>query len=312
MPAMPSVHHLLRVHGLETARELVSTKLERQELEIAAAVLAEERETLGICHAGFALTSLPHKSTDALYWRREGHRITLMVESGRSEAGEPIGIPYGSKARMILIYLQTQALRTGSREVELGRSLKAWMKAMGIATIGGATYKTVAEQARRISACRLTFFADNGMAKIRDNGAFVDRAIELAGVLNDDQQPTLWRDTVTLNDAFYKSLVEHPVPVSEAALRVIGNKSMSIDIYIWLAYRLHSLAKATPVSWQALYQQFGAGAASVRNFKAPFTEALRMALAAYPGAKVEVESGCIILHPSPPPITKARDRLGVN
>lgn len=304
MRAMGNVHHLITAHGLERARDLADTKLERQELEIAAAVLADEGESLGICHAGFALTSLPHKNTPERLWRREGHRVTLLVESGCTEKGELIGVPYGSKARMILIYLQTQALRTGSREVELGRSMKAWMTAMGIGAIGGATYKAVTEQAKRISACRLTFFSDHGGTRQRDNGAFVDSAIELTGALNDDAQPMLWRETVKLNEAFYHSLIEHPVPVSEAALRTIGNKSLSIDIYVWLAYRLHSLSKPTPVSWQALYAQFGAGCASLRTFKQPFTEALRMALAAYPDARVGVESGCIMLHPSRPPVTK--------
>ncbi|WP_207462915.1 replication protein RepA [Azospirillum sp. SYSU D00513] len=308
---MKSIHTLLRTHGLERARELVTDKLERQALEIAAAVLAEESETLGICHAGFALTSLPHKDTPELFWRREGHRVTLLVESGREENGDPIGVPYGSKARMILIYLQTQALRSRSREVELGGSLKGWMKNMGMASIGGATYKMVTEQAKRISACRLTFFTDAGTAKQRENGAFVEKAIELAGVLNDERQPTLWQDTVRLNEAFYNSLIEHPVPVSEAALREIGNKSMAIDIYVWLAYRLHSLTKPTHLSWTSVFAQFGAGFGALRNFKPAFTEALRMALAAYPDAKVEVESTSIILHPSRPPVAKARERLGL-
>lgn len=305
-----SIHHLLRTHGLETARTLITDKTSRRELEIAAAVMTEESETLGICHAGFALTSLPHKNTNDLFWRREGHRVTLLVESGREQNGDPVGIPYGSKARMILIYLQTQALRSGSREVELGRSLKSWMKAMGIPTIGGATYKVVSEQARRISACRLTFFSDNGQSRQRDNGSFVDNAIELTGALNDDRQPTLWQDRVRLNEAFYRSLIEHPVPVSETALREIGNKSMAIDIYVWLAYRLHSLSKPTPVSWTSLFTQFGAGFSAMRNFKPAFTEALRMALAAYPDAQVAVESTSITLHPSRPPIAKSKERLG--
>lgn len=302
---MGDIHHLLQRHGLETARALATTKAERQELEIAAAMLAESGEGLSICHAGFALTSLPHKNTTETLWRREGHRVTLLVESGCTDRGLPVGIPYGSKARMILIYLQTQAVRTRCREVELGPSLKAWMRGMGIETIGGATYKTVTEQARRISACRLTFFTDHGGAKQRDNGAFVESAIELAGTLNDDQ-PMLWRETVRLNEAFYRSLIDHPVPVSEAALRLIGSKSLSIDIYIWLAYRLHALDRPTTVPWAALFQQFGGGCASLRTFRAPFTEALRMALAAYPEAGVSVESGCITLHPSPPPVTKLK------
>jgi hypothetical protein len=37
---------------------------------------------------------------------------------------EAVGVPFGAHARLILLFLQTEALRTGSREVELGASLR--------------------------------------------------------------------------------------------------------------------------------------------------------------------------------------------
>ena len=67
------------------------------------------------------------------------------------------GVPYGARARMILLYLQTQAVRTGSREVALGRSMRDWMERMGLA-VGGETAHSLREQAARISACSLKFF----------------------------------------------------------------------------------------------------------------------------------------------------------
>ena len=57
------------------------------------------------------------------------------------------------------------------------------------------------------------------------------------------EQPALWQDRVLLDEDFYRALKEHPVPVSETALRAIGPRSMVIDVYIWLAYRLHALKK---------------------------------------------------------------------
>lgn len=52
---------------------------------------------------------------------REAAGLTLRVESGRDERGIAAGIPYGSVARMILLYLQTEAVRAQSHEVEFGR-----------------------------------------------------------------------------------------------------------------------------------------------------------------------------------------------
>ncbi|MCM8738522.1 replication protein RepA [Azospirillum sp. A1-3] len=301
---------LIQSYGLDAAKQMVTDKRDRQRLDIAAAMLAETEDSLGICHAGFALTALPHKDTKEALWRRDGHRVTLHVESGRERDGSAIGIPYGSKARMILIYLQTQAVRERSRQVELGRSMRAWLTAMGMANTGGATYRLVAEQAKRIGACRLTFFTDIGGGELRTNGSFVESEFSLIGALNDEAQPSLWQETVVLNDAFYRSLVDHPVPVSETALKHIGNKSLAIDVYIWLAYRLHVLTKPTAVSWPAMFGQFGAGFAQMKHFKPSFSDALRDALAAYPDARVKVEEGGLLLHPSRPPIAKQAERLG--
>ena len=100
----------------------------------------------------------------------------------------------------------------------------------------------------------------------------------------------------------------------EEAIRAIGTRSLAIDIYIWLAYRLHSLDRSTPVTWLALHAQFGAGMKALRHFKPVFLEAFRLAMAVYPEAHVDVDedrSG-IVMHPSPPAVPKqtARRLLG--
>ena len=118
---MSTVHELVLHHGVERARELARNKQDRRLIEIAAEMLAEETARIGFSHAGFALTSLPHKAILDPVWRRESCRVKLLVESGRDGNAELIGLPYGAKARMILIYLQTQAVRFDSREIELGR-----------------------------------------------------------------------------------------------------------------------------------------------------------------------------------------------
>jgi Plasmid encoded RepA protein len=308
---MGEVHQLILEHGLDAARNLATTKAERAAVEAAALVLGEEESRLGITHAGFAMTSLPHKRIEDGLWKREGHRTTLLVESGRTRNGNLVGVPYGSIARLILLYLQTEAIRTNAPEVELGKSMKSWMSRMSLTT-GGKTYQLVIEQARRISACRLTFFTDreNG-GESRYNGAFVQDAITFASVIDEDQR-NLWQDRVRLDPSFWRSLKDHPVPVREEAIQAIGTRSLAIDVYIWLAYRLHSLAKPTPVSWAAVHAQFGAGFRLVRQIKPTFIEALNMALAVYPEARVNADKQGLILHPSPPavPKTEAR-RLGI-
>jgi hypothetical protein len=309
---MGDVHRLILRHGIEQARMMVETKTERQALEAAAIVMAEEANRIGITHAGFAMTSLPHRRIEDSVWRRRGHLTTLLVESGRDSQGGFVGVPFGSVARMILLYLQTEAIRTGSQEVELGSSMYAWMGRLGVPT-GGRNYKLVSAQAAKLSACRLTFFTDLGDgAEARRNGAFVQDAISLTGASGGGRQGSLWRETVRLDEGFWRSLREHPVPVREEAIRAIGARSLAFDLYVWLAYRLHSLSRHTPVTWAALHAQFGAGFAAMRHFRPEIKDALQLALAVYPEAKVDVEKQGVVLHPSPPAVPKpdAR-RLGI-
>jgi hypothetical protein len=77
---------------------------------------------------------------------------------------------------LILLYLQTEALRTGSGEVELGRSLRDWLGRIGV-SVGGRTGKLVKDQAERISRCRLTFHIQGGRASGLINQTIVDRAL---------------------------------------------------------------------------------------------------------------------------------------
>jgi hypothetical protein len=301
---MAEIHQLIVREGVEEARRQALTKHERLMVEAAYQVLSEDAEKIGFTYSGFALTSLPHKPQTELVWKRDGHNLTMLVESGRGRDGKPLGLPYGSYARFILLFLQSEAIRTGSREVELGRSMRVWLGTMGL-SIGGMTYKMVNEQARKISGCTLTFFADKAGAQIKSKGGFVKTEITMSNVINaNDSQPTLWQDRVLLDEDFYRALREHPVPVSETALRAIGPRSMVIDVYIWLAYRLHALKKDMEIGWPTLHAQFGAGFSRLRRFRAHFIECLGLAVAAYPDARIEITERGVILRPSRPAITK--------
>jgi hypothetical protein len=298
---MAEVHQLILLHGVDEARRQAVTKHERQVVEAAYQVLSEDAERMGFTYSGFALTSLPHKPQQAATWRREGHNLTLVLQAGVDRNEKNIGLPYGSYARFILLFLQGEAIRTGSREIDLGRSMRIWLGQMGL-SIGGETYRRVNEQAKRISACTLMFFSDRSGGELMRRGGFVDGSITMTDALSD--QPGLWQERVLLNEEFYRALREHPVPVSESALRAIGPRSMVIDVYIWLAYRLHALKRDVEIGWPALHNQFGAGYTRLRAFRAHFIESLNLAAAVYPEANLSIGERGVILHPSRPAIAK--------
>ena len=119
----------------------------------------------------------------------------------------------------------------------------------------------------------------------------------------DETQPSLFIETARLSEMFFEQLKKHPVPVEETAVRQIANNSVALDIYCWLAYRLHYLEAPRLVTWKALHAQFGRGTAKVFHFKPHFKQALELTLAVYPDARVDVDERGVTLMPSRPPVS---------
>ena len=134
---MGTLHQLVLDVGKEEALRRVPPD-EQHLVRIAAEVLTEEANDIGVTYSGFCQAALPHKrGTDGEPWIRRNDLITLMVEPGRllrpgANEAQLVGVPYGSRARLILLYLQTRALRSHSRDVELGRSMRDWLQRMDI------------------------------------------------------------------------------------------------------------------------------------------------------------------------------------
>ena len=111
---MAEVHRLIVRQGVEEARRQALTKHERSVVEAAYQMLSEDADRVGFSYSGFALTCLPHKPKQEDVWRREGHNLTMLLQSGVDRAGKSLGLPYGSYARFILLFLQSEAVKKGS------------------------------------------------------------------------------------------------------------------------------------------------------------------------------------------------------
>ena len=68
----------------------------------------------------------------------------------------------------------------------------------------------------------------------------------------------LARYYLAVGDGIVRALRDRPTPINIAAVRLLGDRCAALDIYLWLAYRLHSLRAAKLVGWPALHAQFGA------------------------------------------------------
>ena len=258
---MGAVHDQLETFGKLTAIEQKIAP--REVIEAASRYMGDEDSALSFAYAGWAQCALPHRRiAPGEIWEMVYDRMRLVVEPGRRPTGadhqgpmEVVCVPFGAYPRLILLYLQTQALRTNSREVELGNSWRDWMSRIGCSW-GGNTSKSVREQAELLSRCRLTFHLAGSGATGLINQSIVDKAIFME-TPQSDRQGRLSLETAKLSEGFYEALRKHPIPLEESAIRALANNSAALDAYIWLAYRLHILSAPKMVTWQALKAQHG-------------------------------------------------------
>ncbi|HET6522351.1 MAG TPA: replication protein RepA [Geminicoccaceae bacterium] len=298
---MAAEHELIMREGLETALSTATGSRERANLRLAAEILAQEIERPGATthlHSILCTTYLPHRRTapDEIWQRSNGEGATLMIQPTRDEQGRSYGVPYGATGRLMMIYLQNEAYRNRSREVELGRSMHAWLCAMGVDS-GGKGYKAAREQALRIERSLITVLYLSARGRER----WQDTIIRGSFHLDEGQQPDLFPQAIQLSETFYAALLRHPAVLFEPAIRHLSGKSLALDVYLWLAYRLHALEREVAVGWAALHDAFGPNYGRERDFRAKFKDALTDALLVYPQARVEPEERGLRLLPSAPP-----------
>lgn len=328
--AAQGARQLVLLHGRDDARKVFDG--DRSLIDIASQVLSDDSGHRGYSYSGLCLTSLPHRRLgDDEAWERTAGPLTLLIEPGRLKTGpgptQFVGVPYGARGRLILIYLQTQAVISGSREVSLGRSMREWLGRMGV-SVGGETAKAFREQARRIATCTMRFHWQTTSTRCSPSGpeggagtvigsstgtAFTNQQIVKSGLFfhnnqSDDRQGNLWEDRVVLDADFFDTLRKHPVPLRDAAVRELKENSAALDIYVWLAFRLHHLERPVTITWHDLHQQFGSEYKQLKHFKPRFLTSLARAVAAYPEARVEVEERHILLSPSPSPVPRTGPR----
>ena len=122
---MAEIHQLVFDEGLFAVEQQAASKIERRVARVAARSLTNEPSDPAYTHPGLCLCVLPHKPVAAgEVWRRSNGTASLAVHPIQTEDGTYKGVPYGPKARLILLWLQSEALRTNSRFVELGSSMR--------------------------------------------------------------------------------------------------------------------------------------------------------------------------------------------
>jgi hypothetical protein len=305
----------------------VTSQLERQrivrKLELAQQMMLSvpTPEDLAFLHSGLCQTYLPHSRprSNQQVWRRAAGRFTLMVQPGvMQERGSGnralppanlaeqerlfVGVPFGAKARLILIYLQTEAVRTQKPVIHLGRTISAFMRTLDL-PVKAEKISMVREQALRLSRCTFTLQWDGEV-----NGTQVRTLRDIRMVEGLDMvaqaDGRLFPEAVTLHPTFFEDLRDHAAPLDRRALKSLSASSLGLDLYALFAYRLPRLSAPLHLSWSQLSDQLGAAESATKELARRIRDELPDVLAAYPDARVEATRRGLQLAPSPPAVPR--------
>ena len=286
-----------KAHQRKRGSETILSLTEAMYSECAA-----DADALGFMAKMLVQTTLPHRAQPGKQYTRSDGDVTLSI----TDLGGA-GLPYGAYPRLILVWMTTEALRTGERRLELGRSLSSFMGQLGLQCTGGhwGTIPRFRGQMERLfgAAISTRWRRDqDGQNHAGGSNLLLAEEFDLWWTPQTLPEPGLGQSSVTLSQRFFEQLVEAPVPLDLRAIKALKRSPLSLDLYAWATRRVSYLKKPLRIPWASFQLSFGAGYAETPQGKSRFRgnaiEALRRVKVVYPQLKIEILQDGILLYPS--------------
>ena len=224
-----------------------------------------------------------------------------------SRSGDEL-LPFGILPRLLLAWICTEVVQTGSPKLYLGPSLASFMRELGVQSSDSAGRTGVRtrlrEQMHRLFGAnlRVEYESEVEMRSRSVKGPIVEET-DLWWQPRQFKKVEAWRSTVQLGRRFYEEILAHPVPIDLNVLRAMKRSSLGVDVYLWLTYRLYRLERPLALSWRQLYRQFArepgrTDGRSVDYFRTEFLRELKKLQPAWPGLRFRLKHGSLQLLPS--------------
>ena len=187
----------------------------------------EADPNLGFMARMMVLCSLPRSNPGNRkeYKRVNGH-FTLYMQSGPGNK-----LPYGNFPRLLLAWLCTEVVRTGSRELVLGRSLSGFMRTLDILSSdsGGATgvRTRLRNQMRRLFGCTVSMIYEDARGEVSVNSLVADRT-EFWWNERKPDESSLWESKIYLGESFFSEIIQHPVPIDMNTLTALKRCALAV------------------------------------------------------------------------------------
>jgi hypothetical protein len=137
------------------------TRNQQRLLDARDQILTERPDRNDFLHTVMCQVGMPRRATEARTFERTSGHISIQLEAGKLWNGKQWiqqPLPYGTTPRLVMVHISSEAIRTQSRRVDVGDSMRQFLLQLGMGDGGGPRggYTAVRKQVEALAACRLT------------------------------------------------------------------------------------------------------------------------------------------------------------
>lgn len=277
----------------------------------AAAALADDpsqQSDLRHMHSVLALCGMPYDRLpiEQREFKRVQGNMSLTIEAGSLDnpdgTSEPQPIPFGPKARLLMLHLCSEAVRQKSPTIEIADTLTGFVRDMGFPNSGGKKGPITAfkEQINALAAARLRVSA---WTETSQRTRFIQPFDQIdLWIPKNPRQQMLWPSTITFSDGFFKSLEQHAMPVNVRAVKAFAGSARKLDLLFWIGYRQNILKEPLRLSWESLVTQWGQEYSRERDFQRKFVAEMGALKEVFPKLSFSFTDDGMILNPGGPDV----------
>ena len=284
-----------------------------EQIESLACIGEDPAQDMGFMARMLTLCSLPRTDPGTrLQYKRENGPYKLAMLAGIDNK-----LPFGNIPRLLLAWVSTEAIRTQSRDLQLGSSLSSFMHKLGMYSDSGGSRgdrTRLRNQIDRLFNAQIQLVYETQGHKSSASSPVAER-MDLWWDYKKPNQEVLWQSSIRLGEAFFTEIINHPIPLDMRILKHMKRSSLGLDLYMWLSYKTYTLyangKKPDRLSWHRLYRQFGSNPemandkAIVNDFRKEALREIAKLKACWPHLDLNTPKGCLEVRPCKPSIEPA-------
>ena len=246
-------------------------------------------------YSTFCTHALPENKTELTEITTQYPNNKLSIECVK-------GLPFGGIARMIVLFVNSEAVKYRNQEINIGKSIKSFVESLGYKSTyveNGINDQVLTQLSKLFHTTFFqskydTIFDKNGKVTLEEKNLrfhLFDQTISWTSI--NDGFKNNQQVIVKLSDVYFAQILKHPVPLSLDALKFLKKSPLAIDLYSFLCYRSNT-GRLLPIKIKNLQKQFG-NTSEAWRFKEKLDRALTYIIKIWPECKVIIKKDVMII-----------------